>query len=249
MWNDLLPWDDTAVWEDNPVPTGGTGGTGGTVTSDQINIFPRYNPDGTLNIEGRLPPAPTPAPGPAPGPSPSPGPSPGPAPVSTYTLSMLMNPQQVQVSQATTVTLKAQYNGLPLTDQTISVTSTNQAIGLVPSSIVTNSAGEALFSIIGLNVGTATISASMLVPGATVSANSVVLTVTDFEAPENYAATGLGRVTFSVESAMVTALYPKLQRLSDSDQQRRSPGDDGLKWAYYFAGATITFIPKELLQK
>jgi hypothetical protein len=164
-----------------------------------------------------------------------------------YSLTLTLTPELIELNREVGVRLKALRNGLPLANQQIFITSSDQLIGLVPDTIFTDENGEAAFGILSLAVGSAELSATMTVSGVTYESNVVTLTVFEFQAPENYDATGYGKITFSVEPMIADAVMPRVQRLSDAEQTRKYPGDTGLFHAHWFANATVTFIPKSML--
>ena len=167
-------------------------------------------------------------------------------PEDEYTLVLTIVPLLFEPGAQTSVLILASKNGLTLPSQLVSIATDNAAVGVVPAEVTTSTDGGVQFGIIGLDEGSATISASMDVAGVIYNATPVEITVAEQSAPEDYDATGYGRVILSCESPLANALQAKVQRLSHAEQKRKYPGDDGLIWATHFESATITIVPKAL---
>src|SRR5690606_6567512 len=101
----------------------------------------------------------------------------------------------------------------------------------IPTSVTTVGNGTASFQIVGVSLGSATLSASMVIDGATYNSNQVTFSVITLDAPEDYNATGYGRVILSVENQLAAAMIPRVQRLSHQEQIRKHPTDTGLSRA------------------
>lgn len=188
-----------------------------------VNVFDRLK-NGRVNLDGRDTTLDTGEPG-----------------GSSYTLTLTLAPLTVQIGQAATLTIRARKDGQPIPNQVVSLSGTNSAVGVVPSSVTTN--GDYLLQIIALSLGTSTISASMVVDGTTYNSNTVGFVVATVEPPENYDATGYGQVVLSVESPLANAMIPRVQRLSDQEQKRKHPTDTGLSRLSSYENLEVTFLP------
>jgi hypothetical protein len=168
-------------------------------------------------------------------------------PTVVYTLTLTISPVSLQPSQVATVTVRSFQDGAALAGQFVSLTSSDTAVGTVPTTVTTSTGGAASFQIVAETIGTTTISASMVVDGDTYAAIPIVLTVSDQAGPEDYDATGHGRVTLVIESALANAMVPRIQRLSHQEQTRKYPGDTGLSRLTMYETKEIVFVPKALL--
>ncbi len=83
----------------------------------------------------------------------------------------------------------------------------------------------------------------MVVDGTTYNSNVVTLIVATVEPPEDYGATGYGRVVLSVENPLASAMIPRVQRLSDQEQRRKHPTDTGLSRVGSYENLEVTFLP------
>lgn len=192
------------------------------------NIFDRYNPDGSVNLDGRTEPL---------------G---GGTDVAGYSLTMTIAPAQFELGRSAVVTVRARQDGVPIPDQVVDLASDNGSIVAVASTVTTATDGNSVFSIVGAALGSATISASMTIAGTTYDAVDIEVTVTAPDAPENYDATGYGRVSMTIESPIANAMTPQVDRLSHAEQSRLYPGDTGLSRLAKYENATIVFVPKGL---
>lgn len=194
-----------------------------------INIRDRYTGDGSINIDGRT--------------ESLDGGTPG---EDVYTLTLLIAPLAIKPGQGSAVTLQARKNGQPIDAQLISITSDAPSVAPVPTDVTTSSAGNASFAIVGGSVGDAVIGASMVIGSVTITATSLEIVVSDFDAPVDLDATGQGIIELTLEPRLVESLYPKVERLSHQTQIRNFPGDNGLKWLTFYENAEIVWMPKEL---
>jgi len=192
------------------------------------NLFDRLNPDGSVSLDGRTE---------------SLG---GGTDVGGYSLTLTIAPAEFEIGKAAVVTVLARLNGIPIVDQVIDLASDNGSVIAVASTVTTYTDGNSVFSIVGATVGSATISASMTIDGETYNATSIEVTITTPDAPENYDATGYGRVSMTIESPIANAMVPRVERLSHAEQSRLYPGDTGLSRLAKYENATIVFVPKEL---
>lgn len=192
------------------------------------NLFDRLNPDGSVSLDGRTE---------------SLG---GGTDVGGYSLTLTIAPAEFEIGKAAVVTVLARLNGIPIVDQVIDLASDNGSVIAVASTVTTYTDGNSVFSIVGATVGSATISASMTIDGEVYNAASIEVTITTPDAPENYDATGYGRVSITIESPIANAMVPRVERLSHAEQSRLYPGDTGLSRLAKYENATIVFVPKEL---
>ena len=192
------------------------------------NLFDRLNPDGSVSLDGRTE---------------SLG---GGTDVGGYSLTLTIAPAEFEIGKAAVVTVLARLNGIPIVDQVIDLASDNGSVIAVASTVTTYTDGNSVFSIVGATVGSATISASMTIDGEVYNAASIEVTITTPDAPENYDATGYGRVSMTIESPIANAIVPMVERLSHAEQSRLYPGDTGLSRLAKYENATIVFVPKEL---
>jgi len=192
------------------------------------NLFDRLNPDGSVSLDGRTE---------------SLG---GGTDVGGYSLTLTIAPAEFEIGKAAVVTVLARLNGIPIVDQVIDLASDNGSVIAVASTVTTYTDGNSVFSIVGATVGSATISASMTIDGEVYNAASIEVTITTPDAPENYDATGYGRVSMTIESPIANAMVPMVERLSHAEQSRLYPGDTGLSRLAKYENATIVFVPKEL---
>jgi len=192
------------------------------------NLFDRLNPDGSVSLDGRTE---------------SLG---GGTDVGGYSLTLTIAPAEFEIGKAAVVTVLARLNGIPIVDQVIDLASDNGSVIAVASTVTTYTDGNSVFSIVGATVGSATISASMTIDGEVYNAASIEVTITTPDAPENYDATGYGRVSMTIESPIANAMVPRVERLSHAEQSRLYPGDTGLSRLAKYENATIVFVPKEL---
>ena len=192
------------------------------------NLFDRLNPDGSVSLDGRTE---------------SLG---GGTDVGGYSLTLTIAPAEFEIGKAAVVTVLARLNGIPIVDQVIDLASDNGSVIAVASTVTTYTDGNSVFSIVGATVGSATISASMMIDGEVYNAASIEVTITTPDAPENYDATGYGRVSMTIESPIANAMVPMVERLSHAEQSRLYPGDTGLSRLAKYENATIVFVPKEL---
>ena len=192
------------------------------------NVFVRHNADGSINLDGRTV---------------SLG---GGTDVAGYSLTLTIAPAQFELGKAAVVTVRARRDGLPIVGQPVDLASDNGSIIAVAASVTTYTDGNSVFSIVAANLGSATISASMTIDGEVYNAASIEVTITTPDAPENYDATGYGRVSMTIESPIANAMVPMVERLSHAEQSRLYPGDTGLSRLAKYENATIVFVPKEL---
>lgn len=192
------------------------------------NLFDRLNPDGSVSLDGRTE---------------SLG---GGTDVAGYALTLAIAPVEFELGKSAVVTVRARQDGVPIVDQVIDLASDNGSVIAVASTVTTYTDGNSVFSIVGATVGSATISASMTIDGTVYNATSIEVTVTTPDAPENYDATGYGRVSMTIESPIANAMVPRVERLSHAEQSRLYPGDTGLSRLAKYENATIVFVPKEL---
>lgn len=192
------------------------------------NLFDRLNPDGSVSLDGRTE---------------SLG---GGTDVAGYALTLAIAPVEFELGKSAVVTVRARQDGVPIVDQVIDLASDNGSVIAVASTVTTYTDGNSVFSIVGATVGSATISASMTIDGTVYNAASIEVTVTTPDAPENYDATGYGRVSITIESPIANAMVPRVERLSHAEQSRLYPGDTGLSRLAKYENATIVFVPKEL---
>lgn len=165
----------------------------------------------------------------------------------SYSLTLSIAPAQVQPGAAATVTVQARRNGQPVVGQSVSIFGSDSSVGPVPASVSTSTAGNAIFQIVGGDLGSTTISASMEIDGITYSSTPVVLSVSEQAAPDDFSATGLGQVTLVIESSLANAMAPRIQRLSHQEQTRKFPNDTGLKRLTMYETKELVFVPKALM--
>ncbi len=161
----------------------------------------------------------------------------------TYSLTITRAPASLEIGQAVTVTVSARFNGAPISGQVVAIASTNEVIGAVPDDVTTGGNGDFIFQIVAVSLGTAILSASMVIGGTTYNSNQVTFSVITQEAPENYDATGYGRVVLSVENPLAQAMIPRVQRLSNQEQIRKYPTDTGLHRVASYENLEVTFLP------
>lgn len=190
-----------------------------------INVFDRLK-DGAINVDGRDGSLDSGADG--------------------YSIVLTIAPATVEPGALFDVTVRARKNGDPIADQTIGINTTSSTPGDPPASVQTDAAGDARFAIIADAVGTATLTATMVIDGVTYTSNSVQITVSSITPPVDADATGHGRVLLNIENPLAGALLPKPQRLSDQEQRRKHPGDTGLSRVGSYENLKVTFIPSFL---
>jgi hypothetical protein len=167
-----------------------------------------------------------------------------------YVLTLTVTPGILEVGQGATVIVTFTKNGLPVDARTIDIENDSPTVVGVPTEWDTNTAGQAVFSLTALSVGTALISASTFGDeGEIVESNSLEFPVVLYEPNENYAATGYGKVIVKIENPLANAVFPRVQRLSNAEQRRKYPGDTGLaRMALYEGEYEIVFMPRFLLK-
>jgi hypothetical protein len=199
-----------------------------------INLFRSLSPSGGYNLDGVTQ---------------SIGEPPGP-PIPDYEVVLTLGPLQREPGQASTLHVEVRLNDLRATGQfTIVLTSTDQQVAPLPSSILTDSQGVAVMEVLAVGVGSTTISATVTINSVVYTSNQATLIVITQQTRENYDATGYGVIRASLESTLSRGLFPNPQRLSHEEQDRKYPGDTGLRRAAYFANAELVFMPAFLQQK
>lgn len=192
------------------------------------NLFNRVNGDGSINLDGRTDPL-------------DGGPT-----AAGYSLTLSIAPVQFELGRSAVVTVRARRDGLPIADQVVSLSSDNGSVIAVPATVTTYTDGNSVFSIVGAALGSASIGASMTIGGTVYPATAIEVTIASPDAPEDYDATGFGRVSMTIESPIANAMAPNVVRLSHAEQQRLYPGDTGLSRLAKYENVTIVFVPKEL---
>lgn len=193
------------------------------------NVFPRYT--GTaINLDGRDGTIET---------------DPG-GTANLYTLEVVVSPLQLEPGGTGSITVKVRKDGLAIVSQSVAIATSNSGVIPVTTPVYTSTIGNATFSFISGSVGSATISASMVIDGVTYTSNVALVTVSTIVPPLDPTYTGYGRVVATVESPLANAMRGRLQRLSHEEQLRKFPDDDGLSFATHFETATITVVPKAL---
>lgn len=138
--------------------------------------------------------------------------------------------------------------GQGLADVRVNLISSDQNLAALPASVFTTSDGTSVISVVTKITGSANIYATANIGGTVKTSNIIQLSAYAYDPPENYGATGYGRIQFTIEPVFANALYPKIQRLSDAEQLRKYPYDQGLRFAMFFADVPVTFIPKDFFK-
>lgn len=166
--------------------------------------------------------------------------------LSEYQLVLAITPLLAEPGGAVLVQILVTHEGEGYGGQVVTLYTSDPGVGDIPATVTTAADGRAVFSIIGIMIGTATIAASMVAGGAVHTSNTVAFAIAQIEEPEDYDATGYGSVVLVIESALANALTPKVQRLSHQEQERNFPGDTGLRRLSFYETAEIVFLPKVL---
>lgn len=199
-----------------------------------INIFRRDTSSGGYNLDGITQ---------------SLGEPPGP-PVPEYEVLLTLSPAQREPGQGSSLRVEIRLNDQRVNGQfTISLSSSDQQVAPVPTSVITDQQGVVLMEVIALGVGSTTITATVTIDSVVYSSNQVTLLVITQEIAENYDATGYGVIRASTENTLSRGLFPNPQRLSHEEQHRKYGDDTGLRLVAYFANAELVFMPAFLMQK
>lgn len=153
-----------------------------------------------------------------------------------------VSPTQIGSNDQAALKVTVLRNNVPVSSATVTFTNSNPSVALVPSSLVTNASGVIVLSLIGLDEGSTTITATY--DGT--SSNSSTLTVSEAEAPVEYEAQGAGVITVEGESPLSWMLSPRVVRMTDADHQSLFPGDTIYALVPQMAEREITFFRKDL---
>lgn len=199
-----------------------------------VNLFKIIAPSGGFNIDGVTQ---------------SLGDSTGP-PIPDHEVLLTLSPAQLEPGQGANLRVEVRLNDEPAPGQfTVTLSSSDQQVAPVPTTVITDQQGVVLMEVIALNVGATTISATTTINNLVYGSNQVTLIVAVIDTAENYDATGYGVIRASLESSLSRGIFPNPQRLSHEEQDRKHPGDTGLSRIAFFANAELVFMPGFLQQR
>lgn len=183
---------------------------------------------------------------------------------------LTITPQRIEEDASAALRVVVTQDGQPISGATVTFTSSNAVVSVMPGAQTTNSSGVVAFSIIGISSGTTNIVAyveadeagvltdalgnpitdedlnPIVVGDGATASNSVAFVVGLPEPVTEYAAQGAGVITVEGESALADGLVAKVSRFSHADQKSIFPVDDIFMHVAGMVEKEIIFFRKNL---